>query len=546
MTETATNVPVIPDSAPFTPEQKAWLNGYLAGLFSRGAAAVTAPAAEQKLTPLMVLYGSQTGTAESLAKQFAKLASARQFVTTVVDMASATAEMLCNAKNIIVVTSTYGEGEPPDNAVDFWKALSAESYPRLTGIPYSVFALGDTNYEKFCQFGADLDLRLEALGARRICDRFDADTDYEGGFAIWSAQTLAALAGESVGEVVSERPLVTEAPSPLTNYAELERYSKKNPFQATLKANRLLSLKGSEKETRHFEIGLDDTITYEPGDALGVWPRNNPARVAEIIAGTGFSPETEVEADGRMTFRQALTEKFDLKQVTLAAASPQDLINTLKKIQPRLYSISSSLKAHPNEVHLTVSVVRYKLNGVAHEGLCSTYLADRAAELALPVYVHKNSTFRLPQDSSRAIIMVGPGTGIAPFRAFLEERRITGATGKNLLFFGEQRSAYDFYYRDELQAMVNDSFLRLHTAFSRDQQQKFYVQDRMLENATEIFALLEEGAYFYICGDATRMAKDVDAALRRAIETAGGLGSDAALEYVQRLRTTKRYLRDVY
>lgn len=569
-------VPIIPDSAPFSAEQRAWLNGYLAGLFARGSAATfdSAPeagdlrrsqgASARQLVPLTILYGSQTGTSETLAKQAAKLAAAKQFVATVVDMAAASADMLVNAKHILIITSTYGEGEPPDNAKDFWSALSADSFPKLTGIPFSVFALGDTNYEKFCQFGKDLDQRLEALGAKRIFERFDADTDYEEGFAQWSAGALDALASVSSEGGFSADPAVATQDTAAPESPDQEKYSKKNPFPAKMKTNHKLSLAGSEKETRHFEIQLDDSLTYEAGDALGVIPQNNPLRVGKVMTHMGFSPDTIVNAGENMPLVRALTEIYDLKNLPAELmderrlaptgmssereqpASAQDLIAKLKKIQPRLYSISSSPKAHPNEVHLTVSVVRYVVDGAAREGLCSTFLADRVGEQTLPVYIHRNSAFRLPADTAKPVIMVGPGTGIAPFRAFLEERRETGATGKNVLFFGEQRSACDFYYRDELERMVKDNFLNLHTAFSRDQQEKIYVQHRMLENAAKIFDLLEQGAYFYVCGDAAKMAKDVDLALLKIAETAGGKSADRAKEYMQALRSQKRYLRDVY
>jgi len=560
-----TNVPVIPESAPFTAEQRAWLNGYLAGLFARDASQTGGTSSESKqLIPLTILYGSQTGTSETLAKQTAKLAAAKQFVATVVDMAAATAEMLVNAKHIFIITSTYGEGEPPDNAKDFWNLLSAENFPKLTGIPFSVFALGDTNYEKFCQFGKDLDQRLEALGAKRIFERFDADTDYEEGFAQWSTGALGALASVASEGGFSADTVATTKGTTTPESPSEEKYSKKNPFPAKLKNNRKLSLAGSEKETRHFEIQLDESITYEAGDALAVIPQNNPTRVGKVMTHMGFAPDTIVNAGEDMPLVRALTEVYDLKNVPaelmderrLAPTgmssgrkqppSAQELIAKLKKIQPRLYSISSSPKAHPNEVHLTVSVVRYVVDGEAREGLCSTFLADRVGEQTLPVYIHRNSAFRLPTDMARPVIMVGPGTGIAPFRAFLEERRETGATGKNVLFFGEQRSACDFYYRDELERMVKDNFLTLHTAFSRDQQEKIYVQQRMLENAAQIFDLLEQGAYFYVCGDAAKMAKDVDVALLKIAETAGGKSPDEAKEYMQKLRSQKRYLRDVY
>ena len=541
------SVPTIPESAPFTAEQRAWLNGYLAGLFARAESPVGAGNASisQALIPLTILYGTQTGTSESLAKQMAKVAATRQFVATVVDLAAVTAEMLTSAKNILVITSTYGDGEPPDNAKDFWASLSSDAFPRLTGIPFSVFALGDTNYEKFCQFGKDIDLRLEALGAKRVYDRFDTDVDYEEGFSVWSSGALAALGSIAAeGGIAPGTQQATVVPASTTD--ENAGYTKKNPFRARLKTNRLMSQAGSEKETRHFEILLDDTIQYEPGDALGVIPQNNPAEVARLIKRFNLNPQQLLEVAGGLSVEVALTELYDLKKIPENFSSESEFFGQLKKIQPRLYSISSSPKAHNNEVHLTVSVVRYEKDGQAHEGLCSTYLADRVGDRPLGVFVHRNTAFRLPADLTTPIIMVGPGTGIAPFRAFLEQRRATAASGKNLLFFGEQRSACDFYYRDELAAMVNDGFLTLYTAFSRDQQEKYYVQHRMMENAQQVYALLEQGAYFYVCGDASHMAKDVDAALHRIVEMTASVSAEEAHEYVQRLRTQKRYLRDVY
>ncbi|MFO1527283.1 MAG: flavodoxin domain-containing protein [Turneriella sp.] len=534
------SVPVIPESAPFTAEQRAYLNGYLAGLFARGTspAETGSDAAAKQLIPLTILYGSQTGTAESLAKQLAKTAAAKQFVATVTDMAQVNADVLSNARHLFIITSTYGDGEPPDNAKDFWNALSQENFPKLPAIPFSVFALGDTSYEKFCQFGKDLDLRLESLGAKRIYERIDADTDYEQAFQSWAQGALGALAGVASEGGFSDSKPGTATAVALSAEEAGERYSKKKPFAAKLVTNRLLNLAGSEKEVRHFEIQLDDTITYEPGDALGVIPKNNPKKVEEVLRRFGFHADEALVT--------ALSETYDLKKLPERAETPSELMAALKKIQPRLYSISSSPKAHPNEVHLTVSVVRYESGGEKQEGLCSSFLADRVGDAPLPAYVHKNSAFRLPNDGDKPVIMVGPGTGIAPFRAFLEERRATGARGQNVLFFGEQRAASDFYYRDELGAMVKDNFLTLYTAFSRDQQAKIYVQHRMLENAQQVYALLEQGAFFYVCGDAARMAKDVELALHQIVERSAGKSFDEAKEYIAQLRSQKRYLRDVY
>lgn len=538
--------PVIPDSAPFSLEQRMWLNGYLAGLFARKDAPLEAP--PQKLIPLTILFGSQTGTAETLAKQVAKAAIAKQFVATIVDMAQATAETFLNAKHLLVITSTYGDGEPPDNARDLWDALAAENFPVLPAIPYSVFALGDTSYEQFCKFGKDIDERLAALGAKRIYERSDADTDYEQAFQTWCSGAIGALssvAGEGGFSVTAQNATVV---STIVTESDDKKYSKKKPYWAKLVENRLLSLAGSEKEVRHFTIGLDASITYEPGDALGVIPQNNPAVVDKILKAHGFGDDTLIEiGEGQtLSIRQALIEIYDLKKLPENTKSAHEFVAALKKIQPRLYSISSSPRAHRDKVQLTVSIVRYASNNHISEGLCSAFLADRAITAALPIYVHTNTSFRLPTDLTTPIIMVGPGTGIAPFRAFLEERREAAASGKNVLFFGEQRANTDFYYREELEQMVNDGFLTLHTAFSRDQAEKIYVQQRMIENAQQIYALLEQGAYFYVCGDAARMAKDVDAALHRIIEGAARFDQEAAKDYVQKLRSTKRYVRDVY
>jgi len=335
----------------------------------------------------------------------------------------------------------------------------------------------------------------------------------------------------------------------------IETFSKSNPFPAILKTNRVLNAPGSAKETRHFEIVLDGSgLAYEAGDALGVVPVNCPDFASQIIEAAGLDGEEAVKTpDGlEMPLRTALHTKFDLKpfltDLPPMGVAAADLAAPLRKLQPRLYSISSSPKAHPGEVHLTVAIVRYELSGSPRKGVCSTFLADRVTDEArVPVFVHKSPNFKPPADGSRPIIMVGPGTGIAPFRAFLEERRVTGATGNNWLFFGDQRAATDFLYRDEIEAMQTDGFLtRLDLAFSRDQAEKLYVQHRMLENAGELWAWLQDGASFYVCGDASRMAKDVDAALHQVAQTAGGLSPDAAADSVKQLKTEKRYLRDVY
>jgi sulfite reductase (NADPH) flavoprotein alpha-component len=586
-----TTVPVIPDSAPFTAEQRAWLNGYLAGLFSRGSVdPVAARSAAQNASasavkPLTILFGSQTGTAEGLAKRAAKEAGKRGFAATVMDMAAFTTAQLAQEQNVLVITSTYGDGEPPDNAKALHAALAVPDAPKLPSLRFSICALGDTNYLQFCQCGKDFDARLAALGAQRVSPLVECDLDYEAKFIAW----LDAALGLFSEGAAQTNPVAggADSASPATTETSLSAYSRANPFPALLLASRTLNAAGSAKQVQHVEFDLGDSgLVYEAGDALGVCAHNCPELVAEVLAALGCDGEEAVPAPDGSTIplRRALTEFYDLGKptaelLTLAAVPagmgrvsdlpcstphhvvdiltavaglklpPPDFVKALKKLQPRLYSISSSPKAHPGHVHLTVGAVRYEKDGRPRKGVCSTFLADRAQPGAtrVGVFVHTNKTFRPPAHGDTPMIMVGPGTGIAPFRAFLEERRATGAKGKNWLFFGDQRAATDFLYAGELAALQREGVLtRLDTAFSRDQTEKIYVQHRMLENAAELFAWLEAGAHFYVCGDASRMAKDVDAALHKVIETAGKKTPDETAAYVNALKASRRYARDVY
>jgi sulfite reductase (NADPH) flavoprotein alpha-component len=593
-------IPFIPESAPFTADQRLWLNGYLAGLFSdanlaaNAMAGLSAAAAPPK--PLVVLYGSQTGTAEGLAKKMKTEASKRGFEPKVVDMAKYDSLDLSKESNVLIVTSTYGDGDPPANAQGFWNYLSSETAPRLEHVQYSVLALGDTNYPAFCQFGKVCDARLEALGAKRIYPRVDCDLDYDAPAKAWTDAVFNTLLfSSSNGASPEAAPLAPSAASAVSAAAEASLpFSRKNPFPARLLTNRPLNGEGSAKEVRHFEISLEGSgLTYEVGDALGVQPANCPALVSDLLVVLGCDGEEAVKTpDGaEMSLRLALLQHCDIGKPSMdflkAAAvrtksgdlpqlidpsrnadlkkflwgreivdlladmsekfSAQELVNLLRKLQPRLYSISSSPKAHPGEVHLTIAAVRYESHGRARKGVCSTFLADRAADAPVPVFVQPAHGFKLPADGAVPVIMVGPGTGIAPFRAFLEERRATNAPGRNWLFFGDQCRATDFLYRETLEGWVADAHLaRLDLAFSRDQAEKIYVQQRMLEAAGELWSWLEAGAHFYVCGDASRMAKDVDAALHQVAQTVGGLSAEAAAEYVKKLKTDKRYQRDVY
>ncbi|MEY2879938.1 MAG: Sulfite reductase flavoprotein alpha-component [Verrucomicrobiota bacterium] len=588
-------VPFIPDTAPFTPEQRAWLNGFFAGMFSRAPVVGVVPSpreATTPLTPLTILFGSQTGTAEGLAKRVAKEAGKRHFAATILDMAQCDLAKLAGEKNLLVLTSTYGDGEPPDSAKALHTALASASLnsqpSTLNSVRFSVLALGDTNYTQFCKAGADFDLYIEKLGARRVTPRADCDLDYEEKFTAWLNTALSALGSASPSPLLPVAEIVNRKSEILNESG----FSRSRPFPALLLTSRNLSGASSAKQINHIEFDLTGSgLAYEAGDALGVVPHNCPTLVVDVLAALGCDGEEAVPApDGSsVPLRRALTELYDLGKPSpdllslfalvpagdaapsprLSAPhhvidvlleskienpkskilSPTDFVRALKKIQPRLYSISSSPRAHANQVHLTVGAVRYDLAGRARKGVCSTFLADRTVtgETRVGVFVHSNKAFRPPASGDTPMIMVGPGTGIAPFRAFLEERRATGAKGKNWLFFGDQRAATDFIYRDELLGMQADGTLtRLDLAWSRDQQEKIYVQNRMTEHAAELFAWLEQGAHFYVCGDASRMAKDVDAALHTGIERAGKKSADEAAAYVQGLKAAKRYARDVY
>jgi sulfite reductase (NADPH) flavoprotein alpha-component len=600
-------IPCLPESAPFTPEQRAYLNGFLAGIFSRmpATAGVVPPASPaEKLTPLSILFGSQTGNAENLAKRIAKEAGKRGFAATVHDLAKYPTAQLASEERLLIITSTFGDGEPPDNAKTFWDFLNGAAAPKLAQTRFSVCAIGDSNYPKFCGFGKDLDLRLESLGAQRVHSRVDCDLELEEPFAKWLNEALANIGTPNSG---SARDVGVQASACLadTLKRELQRadqeigapkYSRANPFPAALITNRRLNGPGSEKDTRHFEIALDGSdLNYEAGDALGIFPKNCPELADEILGALKFSgDETVPGREGvEVPLREALLCHYEITKIPLPLLkamaersgdellkkltapgvngelteflwgrevidlllahpivkfAPAEFVGLLKKLQPRLYSISSSPKAHSGQVHLTVNVVRFESLARRRKGVCSTFLAERAEPaVTLPVYIHQNKKFRPPPNHDTPMIMVGPGTGIAPFRAFLHERRVSGAKGKNWLFFGDQRAATDFMYRDELETLQRDGVLsRLDLAFSRDQPEKIYVQHRMRENAKELFSWLEAGAHFYVCGDANRMAKDVDAALHEVVQTVGDVTMQKAAEYVAKLKAENRYQRDVY
>lgn len=593
--------PTIPESAPFSHEQRLWLNGFLAGYFARKPSPQTTPERTSPSTvgkPLRICYGSQTGTAQALANRFAAYATKRGFNAQVTDLADYSKLQWTSESNVCLVTSTYGEGEMPDNAQAFWNWLGSDNIGSCQHLRFSVLALGDRNYAEFCAAGKKLDLRLEELGAHRIFPRSDCDVDYEAVAQVWMEGVLCAFSGQttpSPGEA-SQPPLVSLAAKVNSDNPILakENHGKTNPFRAPLLKNLRLTRPGSAKEVRHYELSLNGSgLVYEAGDALGVVPTNCPGLVDELLAFLNWrGDEVVCIGENQVPVREAFLRLLDITKaspdllaaVALKAPSsvlpglldpgkrdqlkqwlwgkgvidvlqllnqpmaPQELVKLLKRLSPRLYSIASSPKAHPNEVHLTVNTVRYESAGRQRKGVASTFLADRVGDQEhVKVFVQPSHGFRPPSNSDVSMIMVGPGTGIAPFRAFLEEREAVGAKGRHWLFFGDQKRETDFLYEEQLNGWCRSGHLcHLDVAFSRDQAEKVYVQHRMLDRAKEIWSWLQDGAFFYVCGDASRMAKDVDGALHQIASSAGGLSEDDAKSWVATLRDQKRYRRDVY
>ncbi len=586
-------IPYIPETAPFTLEQRAWLNGFLAGLFANGSPDTASVAQLNGTTakagePLLILFGSQTGTAEGLAKRLAKESEKRGFAPRVLPLNDYEQANLAQGGKAIIISSTWGDGEPPDNAVNFWSWLNSDAAPRLENLHFAVLGLGDKNYSDFCGASKKFDERLAALGAQRLVPRGECDVDYEAAANEWINRCWEKLAA---GSPPVAMPPVNGHAQPVE---EKKRFDKKNPFPARLLRNVLLNKPGSSKEVRHYEISLEGSgLSYEVGDALGVVPANCASLVDDLLAALHCGGEENVKVEETtMPLRTAMLRHFDItrpsKELLAFAAkinadaefvpllttdraadlkqwlrgrdvldilrclhrpvSAEELTPLLRKLAPRLYSIASSPKAHPGEVHLTVSAVRYECFGRNRKGVASTFLADRAADPDhVKVFVQPSHGFKPPANGDTPMIMVGPGTGIAPFRGFLEERHATGAKGKHWLLFGDQKRDVDFLYEEQLTHWHKNGFLtRLDLAFSRDQAEKIYVQNRMMENAAELWSWLEAGAHFYVCGDASRMAKDVDAALHQIVENAGGKTTDDAKAYVAKLKSDKRYQRDVY
>ncbi|KRF67608.1 sulfite reductase [NADPH] flavoprotein alpha-component [Bacillus sp. Soil768D1] len=577
-----------------TETQKVWLSGYLTAslsVFNAGKAdvSVAQPSGKTISKEVTILYGSQTGNAQGLAENAARKLEGNGFQVTTSSMSDFKVNYLKKVQNLLIAVSTYGEGDPPDNTLSFHEFLHGRRAPSLGDLRFSVLALGDSSYEFFCETGKQFDKRLEELGGTRLFPRMDCDLDYDEPAAEWLEGVISSLSEEQ-GSTVSA------VPATITPVSE-HTYSRTNPFKAEVMENINLNGRGSNKETHHIELSLEGSgLTFEPGDSLGIYPQNDSILVDMLLKELNWDPEEIVKVNKQgdlRKLREALISNFEITVLTkslleqaaqlsgnedlkalLSAGneeklkeyregrdlldfvrdfgswgeSAQEFVSILRKIPARLYSIANSLSAYPDEVHLTVGAVRYDSHGRERKGVCSILCAERLQPGdTLPVYIQHNQNFKQPKNPDTPIIMVGPGTGIAPFRSFIQEREETEANGKTWLFFGDQHFVTDFLYQTEWQKWLKTGVLtNMDVAFSRDADEKVYVQHRMLEHSRKLYEWLQEGAAVYICGDEKNMAQDVHNTLIEIIEKEGQMSHADAQDYLEEMQQNKRYQRDVY
>ncbi|EIS7447609.1 NADPH-dependent assimilatory sulfite reductase flavoprotein subunit [Citrobacter sp. FDAARGOS_156] len=572
----------------FTPAQLAWVSGYFWGVLNQqpgSNAAAPAPAAE--MPGITLISASQTGNARRVAEALRDDLISAKLNVTLINAGDYKFKQIANEKLLIVVASTQGEGEPAEEAVALHKFLFSKKAPKLENTAFAVFGLGDTSYEFFCKAGKDFDSRLAELGGERLLDRVDADVEYQAAAAQWRERLVEVLKARAPAA-----PSVQVAASGAVNEVHTSPYTKEAPLAASLAVNQKITGRDSLKDVRHIEIDLGDSgLRYQPGDALGVWYQNDPALVKELAELLWLKGDEPVTVNGKtLPLAEALQWHFELTVNTAnivenyatltrsesllplvgdkaqlqhyAATTPivdmvrfspaqldaQALVDLLRPLTPRLYSIASSQAEVESEVHVTVGVVRYDIEGRARAGGASSFLADRVEEEGeVRVFIEHNDNFRLPANPQTPVIMIGPGTGIAPFRAFMQQRAADGAEGKNWLFFGNPHFTEDFLYQVEWQRYVKEGVLsRIDLAWSRDQKEKIYVQDKLRQQGAELWRWINDGAHIYVCGDANRMAKDVEQALLEVIAEFGAMDIEAADEFLSELRVERRYQRDVY
>ena len=572
----------------FTPAQLAWVSGYFWGVLNQQPGAnAAAPAPVAEMPGITLISASQTGNARRVAEALRDDLIAAKLNFTLINAGDYKFKQIANEKLLVVVASTQGEGEPAEEAVALHKFLFSKKAPKLDNTAFAVFALGDTSYEFFCQAGKDFDSKLAELGGERLLDRVDADVEYQAAAAQWRARLVDVLKARAPAA-----PSVQVAASGAVNEVHTSPYTKEAPLTASLSVNQKITGRNSEKDVRHIEIDLGDSgLRYQPGDALGVWYQNDPALVTELVELLWLKGDEPVTVAGKiLPLAEALEWHFELTVNTAnivenyatltrsesllplvgdkaqlqqyAATTPivdmvrfspaqldaEALIGLLRPLTPRLYSIASSQAEVESEVHVTVGVVRYEIEGRVRAGGASSFLADRVEEEGeVRVFIEHNDNFRLPANPQTPVIMIGPGTGIAPFRAFMQQRAADGAEGKNWLFFGNPHFTEDFLYQVEWQRYVKEGVLsRIDLAWSRDQKEKIYVQDKLREQGAELWRWINDGAHIYVCGDARRMAADVEKALLEVIAEFGAMDIEAADEFLSELRVERRYQRDVY